>query len=323
MKIKKRITSFAMIFFFIFMSLALAQTRRVKITVKDTGGKPIKGVKITMTSPETETFKMKVVTNEKGETKFLVQMEINVLQFLLEKEGYQSLQESFPVKLIRSTQRSLEYEHTFILYRSNELTPQQKREKGEAGQRALILFEEGMTFFQDKNYQEAEIKFKEAIQLRPDFVEAHQNLAATYYRQEKYSEAIEIAKKALDIEPNLAPIIKLISVAYSALGDEKKALEYQDRLKELPDAKFSPEEYFNMGATAANEGRDEEAAEYFKKATEIRPDYALAYYHLGLAYFRTQKMDLSRAALQRYLELEPGGENAENARKLIEVIDNM
>jgi len=60
-KVYKRITCFTFLAFFIFSSVSLAQTRRLKLNVKDSGGKPIEGVKITLTSPEKDDYKKVIV----------------------------------------------------------------------------------------------------------------------------------------------------------------------------------------------------------------------------------------------------------------------
>jgi len=320
-KVYKRITCFTFLAFFIFSSVSLAQTRRLKLNVKDSGGKPIEGVKITLTSPEKDDYKKVIVTDKKGKTTLLVHMEIKNVNFLLEKEGYQNLQDSKELRRIRSSQEALYYEHSFILYRNDELSPQQKIQKYQAAQEARSFFNKGLELFKAEDFSGAVEQFKKAVEREPDFFEAYQNLAASYFQAELYSQAIEAAEKALEIKPDSAPTLKLISVAYSLLGDEKTALKYHNKLKALPDAEFSPEEIYNIGVTSANEGQDKQAAEYFKKATEMKPDFALAYYQLGLTYFRLKNMEKAKAALEKYLELDPEGEKATTAKKLLEYIN--
>ena len=127
----------------------------------------------------------------------------------------------------------------------------------------------GCSLFQQEDFPGAIEVFSRAVELNPKFVEAIRTFAASHFRMEAYDKAIEAAKKALELMPDSSQTIKLISVAYSAMGDEKTALEYQEKLKDLPDAEFSPEELYNMGVVEANEGRDTAAVDYFKKAVEI------------------------------------------------------
>ena len=112
-------------------------------------------------------------------------------------------------------------------------------------------------------------------------------------------------------------MVKLISVAYSKLGDEKKALEYQEKLKSFPDTEFSAEELYNMGVVEANKGNDGEAAKYLEKATLAKPGFALAHYHLGLCYFRLSNGAGAKKELEKYLTMEPEGDNAKTAKALL------
>jgi tetratricopeptide (TPR) repeat protein len=74
-----------------------------------------------------------------------------------------------------------------------------------------------------------------------------------------------------------------------------------------------------------NQGEAGEAA--FKKAIELDPNYADAYYQLGLVRIgratvgADQKMVApagTAEALQKYLELKPDGPNADGAKALLE-----
>ena len=65
----------------------------MKFMVKDSAGKPVDGVSISMISPQNDTLKKTVVTDKKGQCTFLLPMEITQLDVVLEKEGFQKLEE--------------------------------------------------------------------------------------------------------------------------------------------------------------------------------------------------------------------------------------
>jgi tetratricopeptide (TPR) repeat protein len=301
-------------------SMGWSQTRRVKFVVKDTGGKPVEGVAISMSSDVNAEFQKVLKTDNKGQCKFLIPMEIATMKVVLEKEGYQKLDQSLTLKNLRSAQDSFSYDHSFMIYRSDEKTPEQKYKEYQDSKETREQFEKGTQLFQAEDFKGAIEAFSKAVEINNKFFEAYQNLAAAYFRADMLTEAIDAAKKALDLNPESAATLKLLSVAYSTIGDEKTALEYQDKLKLLPDAVFSPEEYYNMAVVEANEGRDAEAVTYFKKAIEGKTDFAAAYYQLGLALFRLKNTEESKAALEKYLELDPKGEDADTAKKLLEFI---
>ena len=297
-----------------------AQTRRMKFMVKDTAGQPVDGVSIAMVSPQNDTLKKSVTTDKKGQCTFLLPMEITDLNVVLEKEGFQKLEKSLVLRNLRSAQDSFSYEESFLMYRANEKSPEQQYKEYQDNMEARAQFDRGIQLFQQEDFAGAIDVFQRAVEINPKFVEAWQNLAAAHFRMEAYDKAIEAAKKALELMPDSTQTLKLISVAYSAMGDEKTALEYQDKLKDRPDAEFSPEELYNMGVVEANEGRDPQALDYFMKAVALKPDLAIGFYQLGLTHFRLKNNAEAKAALDKYLELEPNGENSETAKKLLEFI---
>lgn len=315
------IISFFISFVFIAVSQPQVTSRRVKLAVVDSDNNPLEKVGIILTSPDRSDFRKEYFTNKKGETAFIMPMEIKNVHFLLEKEGYQKFQQTVDLRTMRSTQAALKYEGTFTLYRSDELTPQQETQRKEAYDEALPLFNSGIEFFQAEKFTEAAEQFEKALVIKSDFLEARENLAVAYFRAEEYAKAIEAAKKYLETKPDAFQMFKMISVSYSALGDEKSASEYVEKMKVLPDAQFSPEELFNMAVTSANQGNDQEAKAYFERAVELKPDFALGHFQLGMCYFRLQDLEGAKRALERYLELDPDGENTQVARAVLEHID--
>ena len=291
--------------------------RRVLVEVRDTQGKPIDKVTITVTDTERRDFKQGYATNKKGQAAFLLPLEIRVAVFLLEKEGYQNHQETIALKAVQASKEEMFYAIPFVLYRLTELTPDEKRQAEEANKKALDFFNKGIELFTAGRFVEAVSQFEGAVGAKPDFLEAFENLAASHFQAEHYEEAIAAAQKALALDPQSVQMIKLISVAFSRLGDETKAVEYQEKLKNFSAAEFSAEELYNMGVAEANKGNDAEAAKYFEKAVLSKPDFALGHYYLGLCYFRLNNLPGAKAELEKYLSLEPEGSNAKTARAIL------
>jgi len=312
--------------FFVFFVLVLTSqpqvsSRRVKLIVVDTENQPMEKVKITLTSPDRGDFRKEFHTNKKGESGFMLPMEIKNANFLLEKEGYQKFQQTVDLRTMRISQAALKYEGTFTMYRSDQLSPQQEVQNKEAYDEALPLFTSGIEFFQAEKFSEAAEQFEKALVVKPDFFEALENLAVSYFRAEQHEKAIEAAKRGLEVKPDYSQLLKMISVSYSALGDEASASEYLEKMKSLPDAQFSPGELFNMAVTAANQGKDQEAKAYFERSVELKPDFALGHFQLGMCYFRLQDFDGARKELGKYLELDPDGEQAQVAKSILEHIN--
>jgi len=301
---------------------AQVTARRLILRVVDSENEPIDNVKISVTSPERSTFKKVLKTNEKGESAFVLPMQIKTAHFNLNKEGYQPHQQKIELRTIRSSQASFQYKQEFVLYRNDQLSPRQQVQLKEAYEKALPLFNRGIELFQSEQYLEAAREFEKALEVSPDFTEAWENLAAARFRTQDYDKAIEAAKKSLEMNPDSYKALKILSISYSSKGDEQTAAEYLERMKALPDVKFSAEELYNMAVTAANQGNDQEAKNYFEKALETKPDFALGHYQLGMCYFRMNDTERAKTELRKYLELEPEGEHAEVSKKILEHIEN-
>jgi len=316
----KRTPILTLVFILILTAILFAQvtTRRVQLMAVDTDDKPIAGAKITITSPEIRALKKEFFTDKRGQIAFILPMEIKVAVFLLEKEGYQTHQESVELLRMRSSQESFLYERSFMLFQSDQLTPEQIARRNEAYQTALSFFNKGIEYFQSEKFGEAAEQFEKAVEAKSGFHEAFENLAASYFRLKLYEKAIEAAKNVLKTNPNSSQALKIISMAYSSLGDEQSALEYMNKLKELPDEELSAEELYNMAVVAANQGNDEEAKGYFERSIQHRPDFALCHFQLGLCYFRLNNMEGAKKELETYLALDPGGENAKTAKAILD-----
>jgi len=319
----KRTMSFCFKFLLLFNAILFAQVtaRSVKLTIVDSDNKPIERAKITVTSPEIRDFKKEFITDKMGQSRFLLPIQIKKADFFLEKEGYQNHQESVELKKMRNLRESFNYEVFFILYRNNEFNPKQEAQRNERYQLALSFFNKGIEFFNSKNYPEAADQFEKAVEAKPDFLEAYENLATSYFQTELYKEAIQAAKKALAISSDSSNIIKLISIAYSKLGEEESALDYMNKLRELPDEQLSAEDLYNIAIQAANHGNDTEALEYFERSIKHSYDFALAHYQLGLCHYRLNNMEAAKKELEAYLTFESEGEKANIAKSLLKDIN--
>jgi len=312
---------FALLFVLIMLGQTQVTARRVKVKVVDTANKPLENVTITLTSPGRSDLRKEFHTNKKGESGFMLPMEIKTAHFLLEKEGYQTFQQTVELRTMRKSQAAFKYEGTFTLYRTDERSPEQEATNREAYNDALPLFNAGIKLFQAEKFAEAVEQFEKALTVKPDFFEALENLAVSYFRAEQFEKAIEAAKKCVDIKPDSYQMLKMISVSYSALGDEESASEYLEKMKELPDAQLSPEELFNMAVTAANQGNDQEAKTLFERSVELKPDFPQGHFQLGMCYFRLQDFEGAEKELNTYLELDPEGEHAQVAKAVLEHIN--
>jgi tetratricopeptide (TPR) repeat protein len=178
-------------------------------------------------------------------------------------------------------------------------------------------FNAGVAALKAQNWDEAIKQLQMASEKDPTQPAVFGNLGVAYLFAKKYDEAMVALRKSISLNPSDAAVHASLAAALTQTG---KLDEAQQEAQEV--AKLNPtlagQTYYNLGATLGNRGKAKESAEFFKKAIEADPKNADAYYQLGLAYFGSpDTMSQAAPALQKYLELQPTGPNAESAKQLI------
>ena len=134
--------------------------------------------------------------------------------------------------------------------------------------------------------QEAEVSYRKAIEIEPDFAMAHCNLGNILKDLGKLKDAELSTRKAIEIEPDFAE-------AYSNLGNILKDFgKLQDA--ELPYRKaiqLNPnlaEAHFNLGILLRDLGKLNEAELSLRKAIALKPDFAEAYFSLSTLQYSNE-----------------------------------
>ena len=144
-------------------------------------------------------------------------------------------------------------------------------------------------------YDKSIDSYQKALTLKPDDPSYHNNYALALANDGKYDEAQAELGKAADL-------------------DKPNAGRY----------------YFNLGAILVNSNHMKEAADAFRKATEADPNFADAYYQLGVSLTGMASVDPKTGkvnpapgtleALQKYVELQPNGPNTAAAKSLLDTM---
>lgn len=157
-----------------------------------------------------------------------------------------------------------------------------------------------------------------------------------------YTAAAEAYRKAIQLNPQAKDIggyHNNLGQALVRTGDTADAVKEYNTAAQL-DPPNAAKYFFNAGAVLTNQGafdpdqakKKEElqtAVEFFDKATQVKPDYAEAYYQKGvnlvnqMTYDKTGKpiaVPGTVEAFNKYLELEPNGKYADAAKGNIEFL---
>lgn len=144
---------------------------------------------------------------------------------------------------------------------------------------------------------------EEALRIKPDYAEAHCNLGNALMRSGKTPEAIGQLEQALRINPNLAEAHNNLGYALLETGRIAEGIEQcEQALRIKPDL---ADAHNDLGNALMGSGRVPEAIGQFEQALRINPDYAEAHYNLGVALERVGR---SRDAIGQYeqaLQVKP------------------
>jgi tetratricopeptide (TPR) repeat protein len=132
-----------------------------------------------------------------------------------------------------------------------------------------IFFRRGYSLYAMSEYDMAIDDYTNSIKLRPDYKNAHYNLALCYENKKDYLQAVECYKKCLEIDP--------------------KGEKY----------------YYRIGLCYEDYKSYDKGIEAFKSCIKLNKNYEYSYYHLGLCYEFKKDYDMSILYYLRGLKINP------------------
>jgi tetratricopeptide (TPR) repeat protein len=199
-------------------------------------------------------------------------------------------------------------------------------------------FNQGMEALKAKQCEQAAQAFAKATEMDPKQVAVWGNLAEAYVclagqkagaeSEAAMTKGLESYIKTLELKDDAATRNNYAL----ALARGKKFPEAQAELQKAAalDPPNAGRYYYNLGAVLTNINQLEPAGEAFRKAIEADPKYAPAQYQLGLYLVSKAQMSAdgkltpppgTKKAFQKYLELEPTGPFAEQAKGMLASLD--
>lgn len=152
--------------------------------------------------------------------------------------------------------------------------------------------------------------YREAIHLRPDYPEAHYNYALLLESFGRVTGAIAHYRAALDARPDYVDAHHAYANLLTRRRDLAKArTHYEQALQLRPDA---PEAHNNYAILLEDIGERAQAGEHYRRALDVRPDYPEAHYNYALLL---EQLDEPAGAEEHYraaLALQPDYAEAHN-----------
>ena len=193
----------------------------------------------------------------------------------------------------------------------------------------------GVSLTRQNRAAEAERPLTRAVRLVPNFALAHENLADALVKQGKFDAAVQSLKAAIKHNPASAGAKRKVGELLVLTGRGGEADElFQQSLAQDPDRAAlveamelnrqgetgKAEKIFRgllrrnpenvdalrlMGALCARKENYNDAEAFFRQATDLAPDFWMAWINLGAALNEQQKFGEAEIAYKRAVEIEP------------------
>ncbi len=153
-----------------------------------------------------------------------------------------------------------------------------QEQSGATSADAREAFDRGMSAYRNDRDEEAVEAFKRAVEIDPDFAEAHYRLGLAYNvtkqtdeAEKAFREAVKAYEKITKRDPKDSDAFYLLGICYEKLG------EWEDAIKALREAvKTSPTEnddkYYELAFASYQLAQYDEAVRALNKALEVNPN---------------------------------------------------
>jgi rhomboid protease GluP len=169
------------------------------------------------------------------------------------------------------------------------------------GSRAFIVAaQRGSDLLKQDKVDEAIPQLQRAVRLRPDYAEAHFDLAHAFSRKGDTANERAELKRVIELDPKSE--LAQYNLGLSYLNSDELPLAREAFSQMLARNFRSADGHVGLGLVAAAEHHDEAAVKEFDTATKI-DENTDAYYEMGSAYLRLKQYDNAITALKTHQEM--------------------
>jgi tetratricopeptide (TPR) repeat protein len=166
------------------------------------------------------------------------------------------------------------------------------------------------TFQRNKDWVDEITLYQDCVKKAPAKARPYNNLGAALMRANRLTEAVEQLQKALEIKPDFVDAHYNLGYALSRQG---KLAEGIDHFRET--LRLDPDNFKalnNMGVSLAIQGRYQEAIQYLESALKLSPGDVDVHSNIGIAFYRLGNLAAAEGHLTRALSLNPRHAGAHN-----------
>ena len=293
----------------IFLILALATSGiaeaqafgRVTVVVKNQDGKPLQGVKVTVTCDEMENYLHETETNKKGKAIVSVTDATKIYDFKFQYEDYQPAEMPIKPEVRGNITREVTMTEGQVVATeggSVSYTPAER------------IFNEGVVALKDGDLETAKTKFMESMEKDSKLSAAHSALAGVHLEQKNYQAALAAIESYRQLEPESINGWFMLYDVHTALGNQDEADAALKALKAADRSGDTVALIFNAGVAAVRAANYATAKARFLEALELDPNLEAAVSALALIFHR--EGDYAKAAefAEKHLTTSPGDQQS-------------
>ncbi len=315
----------------IFAAPSFAQNRIIRGKVLSDKQEPVANAQITIQGMDIKR-EYKVKTDKKGEY-FYMGIPSGMYRVVVRAQGFEpDFQQNVRPALGEETtidfnlqpgdmSRKLAFElsDTELQQLREDMAKAEERKKASAEVKST--FDAGLALAQAGKYDEAIVEYQKALEKDPEQAYIQANLADALSKLDRNEEALAAYNKAIALKPDDAAMYTNVGVLLGKMGRNAESQEMFKKAASINPASAA-QNFYNLGATLVNSGKSAEAAEAFRQAIKADPNYAEAWYQLGICLSGDPKtMPEAVQALQKYLQIGKNMEQIEVAKQLISALE--
>lgn len=150
--------------------------------------------------------------------------------------------------------------------------------------------------------------YKQSLHIKPDNVEACNNLGVVYKNLKEYEKALAFLNRALLLEPRRPDIYYNLGNVYKETGDLTKAITQYEKSISI-NSGFIPA-FNNLGTIFEMQGNYEEAGKVYQEGLEADENNPRLHYNLGIIYEKQNKLIQAKEEFESALKRRPGWDDA-------------
>jgi len=150
---------------------------------------------------------------------------------------------------------------------------------------------------------EAELIYRQILQVKPDMVEAYFNLGLALKDQNKLDDASACFGQVVRMRPDAVEAQLVLGNVFKDQGRLREAIACYQRVLQLQPE--NADAHINLGSALQEQGEPDQAVACFQRALELKPDYAEAYNNLGNAWKDQGRFADAIACYRETLRLRP------------------